>query len=341
MSNGQFFFQKPEGLFQYFVQVGAYTIPSLGTPYVNTHEATGDFSGPLPVAYLYLAPTSTFSIEGGKLPTLIGAGYTFSFQNPNIEHSLLWNQEPAVSRGGQLNYTAGPVALSFSLNDGFYSNRYTWLTGSATYTLDSANKFTLFAGGNYAHTTKSTLATSLFQNNETILNLIYIHNSAPWAFATGLQFTRVPTVASIGVLTSASTAGGGLLVNYSFGDNSPLRGVALPVRLEYISSTGSLADGAPNLYGPGQTRGQSRHRRRPLYAVTVGAATVLTSKARAATMVVSGFGLTGKWKSRLTNGAMKTQTYAQNRIGEVLEVTATIPMTPEREVARGLVWAGT
>jgi hypothetical protein len=82
LSNGQFFFQKPEGLLQYFVEVGAYTIPSLGTPYVNTHEATGDYFGPLPVAYLSLVPSSTFSIEAGKLPTLIGAGYTFSFQNP-------------------------------------------------------------------------------------------------------------------------------------------------------------------------------------------------------------------------------------------------------------------
>jgi len=36
------------------------------------------------------------------------------------------------------------------------------------------------------------------------------------------------------------------------GDASPLPGVSLPVRLEYISSTGSLANGAPNLlYGPG------------------------------------------------------------------------------------------
>ena len=43
-----------------------------------------------------------------------------------------------------------------------------------------------------------------------------------------------------------------MLLNYSFGDGSPLAGVSLPVRLEYISSTGSLANGAPNLlYGPG------------------------------------------------------------------------------------------
>ena len=32
LSNGEFFFQKPEGLLQYFVEVGAYTLPSLGTP---------------------------------------------------------------------------------------------------------------------------------------------------------------------------------------------------------------------------------------------------------------------------------------------------------------------
>ena len=136
--------------------------------------------------------------------------------------------------------------------NGFYSNRYTWFTGSATYTLDNANKFTLVAGGDYAHTTKSTLATPLFQNNEAILDLVYIHIAKPWAFATGFQYTRVPAGSSIGALTSASTAGGGMLLNYSFDDGSPLAGVSLPVRLEYISSTGSLANGTPNLlYGPG------------------------------------------------------------------------------------------
>jgi len=48
-----------------------------------------------------------------------------------------------------------------------------------------------------------------------------------------------------------------------------------------------------------------------------------------------------KWKSRLTSGAMKTQTCALIRIGEVFEVTATVPLTPEEPVARGLAWAGT
>jgi len=252
LSNGQFFFQKTEGLFQYFVQVGAYTIPALGTPYVNTPKATGDFFGPLPMAWAKIAPTDTFSIQGGKLPTLIGAENTFTYQNMNIARGLLWNQEPAISRGAQLNYTQDPIAFALSWNDGFYSDRYTWLSGSATYTLDTANSFVLAAGGNYAHTTKATLATPLFQNNSTLFTLVYTYNSAPWTITPYFQYTHVPAASSIGAFTSAATYGGAILANYSFGDDSPLPGFSVPIRFEYISSTGNAASGTPNLlYGPG------------------------------------------------------------------------------------------
>ncbi len=240
LSNGQFFFQKTDGLFQYFVQVGAYTLPALGTPYINTPKATGDFYSALPQAFIKLAPTDTFSIQAGKLPTLIGAEYTFSFENMNIQRGLLWNQENAVNRGVQLNYTADPLTFAFSWNDGFYSNRFTWLWGSVAYALDKENTFSVVAGGNYAHSAKATLATPLFLNNETILNVIYTYNSAPW------------TASSIGAFSAASTYGGAILANYSFAEDSPLPGFSLPLRFEYIASTGSLANGAPNLlYGPG------------------------------------------------------------------------------------------
>jgi hypothetical protein len=262
LSNGQFFFQKTDGLFQYYVQVGAYTIPTLGAPYFNTPVATGDFFGPLPLAWAKVAPNDAFSIQGGKLPTLIGAENTFSFQNMNIERGLLWGQEPAISRGGQLNYTAGPLAAALSLNDGFYSNRYTWLSGSATYTFNSSNNVVFAAAGNYAHTTKvttttpffQTTATPLFQNNETLFTLIYNYNAAPWTITPYFQYTHVPTASTIGAFTSASTYGGAILANYSFPDDSPLSGFSLPIRFEYIASTGSLANGAPNLlYGPGSS----------------------------------------------------------------------------------------
>jgi len=145
-----------------------------------------------------------------------------------------------------------PLTLAFSWNDGYYSNRYTWLSGSATYTLDSSNNFVLAAGGNYAHTTKATLVTPLFQNNSTLLTLVYNYNSAPWTITPYFQYTHVPAASSIGAFTSAATYGGAILANYTFGENTPLSGFSLPIRFEYISSTGSLASGSPNLlYGPG------------------------------------------------------------------------------------------
>ncbi len=260
LSNGHLFIQKPEGLFQYYIDVGAYTFPAVGAPYFSTATTTGDFFGPVPIAYAKLAPTDNFYIQGGKLPTLIGVEGTFTFQNMNIERGLLWAQEPLISRGAQLGYTQGALATALSWNDGFYSNRYTWLTGSASYTLDPANSFALTAGGNFSHTSKvttttpffQTTATPLFQNNETLFTLAYTYNSAPWTITPWFQFTHVPQASEIGAFSSASTIGGAILANYSFGEDSPLSGVSLPFRFEYLGTTGSAANGAPNLlYGPG------------------------------------------------------------------------------------------
>src|SRR3984893_2149682 len=260
LSNGQVFVQKTDGLFQYFLDVGAYTFPALGAPYFSTGTTVGDFFGPVPMAFAKIAPTDNFYIQGGKMPGLVGVEAPFTFQNMNIERGLLWAQEPIFSRGAQLGYTQGPLALALQWTDGFYSNRYTWLTGSATYTLDPANRFVRAAGANLSQTAKvttttpffQTTAVPLFQNNETLFSLAYTYSSAPWTITPYFQFTHVPQASSIGAFSSASTIGGAILANYSFGDDSFLPGVSLPVRFEYLGSTGTAAEGAPNLlYGPG------------------------------------------------------------------------------------------
>jgi hypothetical protein len=257
VSNAQIFLNKTDGLVQFFAQVGAYSLPDIGVPYLQASKATNAFYGPFPQGFLKLAPTDNFSIMAGNLPTLIGAEYTFSFENMNIERGLLWNQENAVNRGVQVNYTIGPVALSASWNDGFYSNRYSWAWLSATWTIDKENTLAAIASGNTRHTNVSTTATPLFQNNEQLYNLIYTHTEGPWIFEPYLQYTHVPRIPAIGALTDASTYGAALLVNYTFDTVQPLGQesigtISLPVRLEYIASTGSAADGAPNLlYGPG------------------------------------------------------------------------------------------
>src|SRR6478672_5888702 len=94
LSNGQLFLQKPEGLFQYFLAVGAYTFPALGAPYFSTGTTVGDFFGPVPMAFAKIAPTDNFYVQGGKMAGLVGVEAPFTFQNMNIERGLLWAQEP-------------------------------------------------------------------------------------------------------------------------------------------------------------------------------------------------------------------------------------------------------
>src|SRR5262245_30028288 len=91
-SNAQVILQKPEGPFQYYVQAGAYSLPALGTPYVRAADATDDFYGEVPTAFVKVAPEDGFSVQAGALPTLFGAESTFTFENMNIERGLLWNQ---------------------------------------------------------------------------------------------------------------------------------------------------------------------------------------------------------------------------------------------------------
>jgi hypothetical protein len=138
---------------------------------LSTGDSVNDLYGPVPVAYLRFQTGKTTSIEIAALPTLIGAEYTFTFQNMNIEPGLLWNQENAVKRGIQINQTVGTFSASLTWSDGFHSNRYTWVTGSLTYA-NGPHSLTFVAGGNYSHTGFRTLATPV-QNNGNIYDLTY------------------------------------------------------------------------------------------------------------------------------------------------------------------------
>lgn len=247
VSNAFGIIQKADGPVQFYLQAGAYSIPALGVPYISAGRAIDGLYGPLPVAYLKLAPTDNFSIEAGNLPTLIGAEYTFTFENMNIERGLLWNQENAVNRGVQLNYAQGPLSASISWNNGFYSKSYTWLTGSLAWAINSANTLSVVGGGNLGFSKFSNFATPVAQNNGEIYNIIYTYNASPWIITPYFQWTYVPKNEEIGVLKSTSTFGGAILASYAVTDKFYIAG-----RGEYIASTGNSTDGSANLlYGPG------------------------------------------------------------------------------------------
>ena len=247
ISNGQVVVQKTDGPWQFYAQAGIYSVPSLGTPYLRASQANSPLWGPLPVAWGKFVYDDSFNIQAGKLPTLIGAEYTFTFQNMNIERGLLWNQEPAVSKGVQFNYTYGPIAYSLSFNDGFDSDNFNWLSGSAAWTIDSANTLSVVAGGNFGTTgfNSDQFRVPLAQANSAIVNLIYTFNMAPWTITPYFQYTNVPRNTTLGFFNDASSYGGALLVNYSINDNWNIAG-----RGEVIGTSGSAASGAPNLlYG--------------------------------------------------------------------------------------------
>ncbi len=245
LSNGQLFIQKTTGWWQFFVQAGAYDIPALGTPFLATDKAVTDLYGPVPVAYLKLVPGKNTSIIIGALPTVMGAEYTFTFENMNISRGLLWNQENAVNRGIQVNRTMGKFTAALSWNDGFYSNRYSWLSGSLTYA--SGPHSIAFSGmGNLGQTAFQTLVTPI-QNNSSMYALVYTYTKGDWIIQPYVQYSDVPTNPAVGISKGASTRGGAVLVSHVF-----RHGFSLAGRGEYISSSGRAADGSVNLlYGPG------------------------------------------------------------------------------------------
>jgi hypothetical protein len=255
ISNAEVFIQKTSGWFQFYLQGGAYNIPVVGAVFTKTGPTTTGTFGAFPVGYAKLVK-GNFNVEIGQLPTIIGDEYTFTFENMNVERGLLWNQEPAISRGIQINDTWKKLTLAFSWNDGFYSDRYTSLSGSLAYAINASNTLTFAAGGNagtYARKfggANSFPVTPTFQNNEQVYNLIYTYTKGSLTVSPYYQYTVVASndaVYGVGD-PGAHTNGGAILANYNF-----KHGFSLAVRPEYIKSSGSVTTNEANLlgYGPG------------------------------------------------------------------------------------------
>ena len=250
LSNAFAIIQKADGMIQYYLQVGGYSFPIVGSPYINMTKSVDRLYGVLPEAYIKIVPTDNFSIMAGNLPTLFGAEYSFTFENMNIERGLLWNQENVINRGLQLNYTYGPLAASVSWNNGFYSHSYTWVDGSLAWTINPANTLSIVGGGNAGFAASTNFATPLLNNNGQIYNVIYTYNAAPIVITPYFQETNIPFNPDIGVLKSTQTLSGAILASYAITDK-----ISVAARGEYIGTTGNenspKGSAANLLYGVG------------------------------------------------------------------------------------------
>ena len=245
LSNGQVFIQKADGKVQYYIQAGVYTMQALSVPFVDAQTTVKNTYGPVPVAYLKLQAAKNTQFLIGSLPTLMGAESTFTYQNFNIERGIVWNQENAINKGIQINQTLNKyLSASVSWNDGYYSNRYSWLSGSVT--LTKGPHVLVYDGmGNLGQTVYETAATPI-QNNGYMHAVIYTYTKGPWIISPYFQYGKLPTNAKVGVAKGTSATGGALNVSYAFKS-----GFSLPARVEYLASSGSTSDGSVNMLGFG------------------------------------------------------------------------------------------
>jgi hypothetical protein len=246
LTNGMVVLQKTDGMFQWYVQAGAYSYPTLGVPYTNAATNTAASFGVVPQAWAKVVLSDSFNVIAGELPTLIGDEYAFTYENMNVERGLLWAQEPLVSRGVQANYTSGAFNLSLSWNDGFYSNRYNTLSGLMSYGFNGGADTLAVAGeGSLGHAyyfnSGLNAGSTLFQNNGDIFNVIYTHTSGAWTISPYFQYTENFAFPGSGK-TTTSSASGAVLVTYAFNDFWKLSG-----RFEYVGTSGPLNI----LYGAG------------------------------------------------------------------------------------------
>jgi hypothetical protein len=236
LTNGMVVLQKTDGWFQWYVQAGAYSFPSIGVPYTNASNNTAASFGAVPQGWAKVVLSDSFNVIAGELPTLIGDEYAFTYENMNVERGLLWGQEPLVSRGVQANYTSGAFNLSVAWTDGYYSNRYNEISGLVSYGFNGgADVLAVAAEGQLGHTGYGNAGSSIFQNNSSIYNLIYTHTSGNWTISPYFQYTNSD-------LLHTDSTSGALLVTYALNDFWKLSG-----RVEYVSTSGS----ANILYGSG------------------------------------------------------------------------------------------
>ena len=225
VSNALVTVQKSDGMFQFYVQAGLYSFPTVGNPYDKANDQNS-FLGPVPVAYAKLQLSDQFSVSAGKLPTLVGAELAFTPQNINIERGLLWWQEPVSSRGVQANYVSGPLSIALSWNDGYYTNVWNTMSGLISYAFDSSNTLAFDA---------SVTPDYMGNAGNQIYDLMYTYTQDALTFGPYIQYQSVNH-------SGGSEWGIGGLASYQFTPEWSLNG-----RVEYEASSGT---GALFAYGP-------------------------------------------------------------------------------------------
>ena len=197
ISNALVNISKPDGIVRFTIVAGAYALPTVGETTAKTIQsgANTDLYSALPIAYLEFDPNSSVSIKVGKLPTMIGYESAFTYQNIDIQRSILWGMQPAVSRGIRFTYTKGIFTGNIELNDGFYSEKKLAVEGSFSLAPNQNSSISF----NFIYPDKSTKPNPTANPaNKQEYELTGSYTLSKFTFAFDSMYVNVPTDTSAG-----------------------------------------------------------------------------------------------------------------------------------------------
>jgi hypothetical protein len=249
ISNAFLIVSKQSGTFRYGFAAGAYNIPVVGFSLNKTIQTGANTSlyGALPSAYIEYAPTSNFAVEGGKLATMSGQESTYTYLNVNIQRGIMWNIEPAVSRGVRGIFTGSKFNGALEVNDGYYSGNRLGFEGQITNTPSSSTTVEfVFVVPNASAPANATASIA----NKQIFNPMLIYTTGKWQFLPYLLWANSPKSAALGYTSDEHAFGAVFMSTYTLSSTW-----SLPFRVEYGKNGSGPTDTSPNAnilgYGPG------------------------------------------------------------------------------------------
>ncbi|MBV8671470.1 MAG: outer membrane beta-barrel protein [Candidatus Eremiobacteraeota bacterium] len=249
ISNAFLIVNKESGTFRYGFAAGAYNIPVVGFALNKTTQdgANTSLYGALPSVYVEFAPNNSFNLQAGKLATMTGQESTYTYEDINIQRGIIWNMEPAVSRGVRGTLTGSKFNGALEVNDGFYSGNRIGFEGQITNTPSASTTFEIvFMVPNASAPPNATASIA----NKQLLDPMLTYTTGKWTFSPYLLWVNSPKSAALGYINDEHAFGAVFMSTYALSSMW-----SLPLRVEYGRNGSSQSDTSANAnllgYGPG------------------------------------------------------------------------------------------
>ena len=221
--------QKPVGLLQFTVEIGAYSAYVMGyAPGSSTAAGQNYFlESPLYAGYVTLAPSSHFSVSAGQLNSLEGYEGAQDWNNYNVLASELFYVENDQNRGVELSANAGKFTATVSISDGYFTKVINYLQYLLTYAPDKNDSFNLFGGANLGTTGPDVTGTgNLLYDNSTLFGGYYTYTNGGFTMTPEVQYQRTRPMnkyaaGGFQIGGPVSNIGLALFSDYQFGPRSP------------------------------------------------------------------------------------------------------------------------